>query len=588
MKAIFNSVILLSLYITVNGQTPAKRLQIGDQVPDVIIPKVVNYKTNQVRISDFAGKVLILDYWFTGCKPCIASWPKLLDLQAQFADQVQILLVNPMQDQSIVNGFIEDWQQRSGREFTLPSVTSDTVLSRILPPSGYPTVVWIDGQGIVKAVTDGIDLSEDNIKAVLSNEDIGTKTLVETSNFLDPSLPLYVNGNGSSGIALEWTSSISKYDERIRGCTALNANSSGYYITLTHTAVLPMIMLAYGQGPYERDINNYIRLARSRLRLDVNNPDRVMSHVGGIFQTRNIYNYQLLSAQPRTMDELRTMMRQDIERYFNLELEVKRVTTECLVLTAEDTTLISDFKKKERPMYWSRIPGELTLIDVSTENFIGYLTDYIGGDYSVYPVVDETSFNGLMDITFEDETVLDDYERLGEYLYDKYKMKLEKKPCETEIVIVRDSETYRPETGRLSAEEEYVRVREAERSAILQAYLAGRWDEYLQRAIPLVNTYLQDDFKELQHYAWEFCKVDAITDTESLNQAIAWARRSVELNSTFSPYNQGVLAALLLKTGDRKQGIVEARKALKTMEIIEETTDVTLYLRQKLAEIGEK
>lgn len=589
MKTIFTNIILLCLYITVNSQTAIKRLQIGDQVPDVTVTNVVNYQADQVKISDFAGKILILDYWFTGCKPCIASWPKLLDLQAKFADQIQILLVNPMENKTAVERFIKNWQQRSGVAFTLPSVTSDTVLSRILPPSGYPTVVWLDGNGIFKAVTDGIDLNEDNINAILNNEDIGTKKLVETSSFLDPSMPLYVNGNGGSGNTLEWTSSISRFDDGIPGYTALSADSSGYYITITHAAIHPLIMFAYGQGPYpERAISNYIRLATSRIQYEISNPERVMPYVDGFPQTQNIYNYQLLSAQPKTVDQLRSMMRQDIERYFDLELELKRITTECLVLTAEDTTLISDFNRVRNPRYMTYKPGELVLEDVAVDDFIGYLTEYVGADYNVYPVVDETGFKGLMDITFDDKEILSDYRKMSEYLYDRYKMKIEKKPYETEVVIVRDAKSYRPDTKPLSEEEEYIRVREAERSIIQQAYLNQRWKEYQQRAIPFVNKYLQDDFKELQEYAWEFCKAEAITDGESLKQAVAWARRSVELDSTYSPRNQGILAALLLKLGDKKQGLVAAKKALKTMEIIEETTDVTLYLQKKLAEIGEK
>lgn len=583
MKSIAIRFIFLCTALTTVAQSTIQRLKIGEKVPDVTVPNIVNYKSSQIKISDFDGKILILDYWFTGCKPCIASWPKLQKLQEQFIDQIQILLVNPLENNVTVEGFIKNWQKRSGTDFTLPSVTSDNLLNQMLPPAGYPTVIWIDRKGVFKAATDGVDLNEENIQAVLDNLEIGSKTLVQNSKFIDLSIPLYINGNGGHGNTLIWTSSLSGYSEEIAPYFAINSDSSGYYITATCHAIEPLIMSAYGRGPFKnRRINNYIRFSTSRIRYEVSDKQKFKPYEGSILQIQNLYNYQILSSVPKTVDELRAAMQEDLQRYFDLDLELTKVFTDCLILTAEDTTLISDFKDEERPRYWSMNSGELSLINVSTDNFIGYLTEFMGGDYNIYPIVDETGFKGLMDIRFEDETIISDYQKLSEYLYKRYKMKLEKEFHETEVLIVRERNGNMFGEGKITAREQYVQERETERGAIQQAYLNQQWDEYQRMAIPFVSKYFQDDFRELQRYAWEFCKSEAITDKQSLQQAIGWARRSVELNSTFSPYNQGVLAALLLKSGDKKNGMIEAKKALKTMDVIEEITDVTLYLQDKI------
>ncbi|OQY26658.1 MAG: hypothetical protein B6244_12895 [Candidatus Cloacimonetes bacterium 4572_55] len=42
---------------------------------------------NDVKLSDFAGKVVILDFWDTWCPPCKAEIPHFVELQKEYGDQ---------------------------------------------------------------------------------------------------------------------------------------------------------------------------------------------------------------------------------------------------------------------------------------------------------------------------------------------------------------------------------------------------------------------------------------------------------------------------------------------------------------------
>src|SRR6185436_14027231 len=86
--------LLLSNYIGITQTPKYGSLRIGDLVPDVAVSNVLNYPGGKVRLSDFRGKVVILDFWNTGCAPCIAAMPKMQHLQEQFDDKIQILLVD--------------------------------------------------------------------------------------------------------------------------------------------------------------------------------------------------------------------------------------------------------------------------------------------------------------------------------------------------------------------------------------------------------------------------------------------------------------------------------------------------------------
>ncbi|MCP2028722.1 thiol-disulfide isomerase/thioredoxin [Flavobacterium sp. HSC-32F16] len=54
-----------------------------------------NMEGKEVKLSDYRGKVVVLDFWATWCGPCKASFPKMQELVAQYKDKdVAFLFIN--------------------------------------------------------------------------------------------------------------------------------------------------------------------------------------------------------------------------------------------------------------------------------------------------------------------------------------------------------------------------------------------------------------------------------------------------------------------------------------------------------------
>ena len=77
---------LLGLYLTTFAAEPQKTPMAA---PDW---QLQNLEGQPVKLSDFKGKVVLLNFWATWCPPCREEIPDLVSLQQQYAAQGLVVL----------------------------------------------------------------------------------------------------------------------------------------------------------------------------------------------------------------------------------------------------------------------------------------------------------------------------------------------------------------------------------------------------------------------------------------------------------------------------------------------------------------
>lgn len=79
-----------------------------DKAPDFTL-KSVDGKT--IKLSDYKGKVVIIDFWATWCPPCRKGIPDLISIQKEFKDKVVIIGISLDREKTIkdVPGFAKDY-----------------------------------------------------------------------------------------------------------------------------------------------------------------------------------------------------------------------------------------------------------------------------------------------------------------------------------------------------------------------------------------------------------------------------------------------------------------------------------------------
>ena len=144
--------VLLILAGLALSQTPLVRFspapRIGSRMLDFTLPATTG---ESVSTTEFAGKVLIVNFWATWCVPCRQEMPALQETyDAHRAHGLVLLGVDYGEDRDQVVNYARE----IGVSFPL-LLDRDTAVGQRYRVQGLPTTVFVDRQGIIRDVVVG-------------------------------------------------------------------------------------------------------------------------------------------------------------------------------------------------------------------------------------------------------------------------------------------------------------------------------------------------------------------------------------------------------------------------------------------------
>jgi len=161
--------------------TPAAPVRTRDSRPSLLAAGTlapdftVNDKVGKlVKLSDYKGKIVVLDFWATWCGPCQMSLPHTNEVAKQFADKgVVVLAVCVSDTQAAFDGWLPQHPEYDAITFAFDPAKRGGPLGSgpLYHVSGIPTqyVIGKDGKVIVSFVGYGgptTDLADAITKAV--------------------------------------------------------------------------------------------------------------------------------------------------------------------------------------------------------------------------------------------------------------------------------------------------------------------------------------------------------------------------------------------------------------------------------------
>jgi len=100
-------------------------------------------RRNPVKLADYKGKVILINFWSVNCPPCVAELPSLEELYKTYGDKVVFLFVS-YDSPSKALRFLEQ------KGIDIPVYFPATSIPGPLRSSVIPTTIVIDREGTIR------------------------------------------------------------------------------------------------------------------------------------------------------------------------------------------------------------------------------------------------------------------------------------------------------------------------------------------------------------------------------------------------------------------------------------------------------
>ncbi len=128
----------------------------GSLAPDF---EISDFDGARHRLSDFRGTPVYVNFWATWCIPCQVELPEQQELLERHKDELTIITVNRAEPLGRAEAFFNNIEKLNGEpgiSFTVNGLDPDDTLYNEYRGLGMPVSVFIDANGVVTLVHNGL------------------------------------------------------------------------------------------------------------------------------------------------------------------------------------------------------------------------------------------------------------------------------------------------------------------------------------------------------------------------------------------------------------------------------------------------
>ena len=150
-KLVIPAVVLLVAFIAFAGYilvttdtTRTPRVAAGDPAPDIALTGAFG---GEGLLSDYQGRVILLNFWATWCAPCVTEMPDMQRLYEQLGDEHFEIIAVSLDHEGA--GVVQRFAERHRLTFTL-AIDPEGRSEQAYRLTGLPETYIIDADGIVR------------------------------------------------------------------------------------------------------------------------------------------------------------------------------------------------------------------------------------------------------------------------------------------------------------------------------------------------------------------------------------------------------------------------------------------------------
>lgn len=131
---------------------PNARPAPGNPAPNFLLP---DYDRLAVRLDEFKGKAVFLNFWASWCGPCEREMPAIIDIAQRFPDDVVVLAVNRGEGKGTATGWTRAHRFPEDMDNFIWLLDPREDVVREYNVGGMPQSFFIDRTGIIRFHSQG-------------------------------------------------------------------------------------------------------------------------------------------------------------------------------------------------------------------------------------------------------------------------------------------------------------------------------------------------------------------------------------------------------------------------------------------------
>ncbi|NQD72100.1 TlpA family protein disulfide reductase [Sphingobacterium shayense] len=324
-----------------DGRAKITPLQVGDKLPDYIWQQEIDLhyfdgSSKTISFSDLKGKVILFDFWSTGCPSCIAGFPKMEEYQKKYSDDLVVVLVNSKRNKEtperIANRF-KVYKEVYGYTPVLPSILDDTLFTSLFPHNSIPNNTFINKDGVYLGSSMGGKFSQEQLQSIITT---GTTDIIHNGIFRN-------QGNRKNVPPLVDTANIDFF----HGFIEYQPHYLSAELELSHKnghsffQKVNFDFLSFCNDAFKKEIKGF---SISDFVFEDQIANDILQRIFLKDRNHEAFCYQLFSKDSIGEEELLRIHREDFLQYF--KIGVKRQTSEIDTYVLELTDAFSKIETK--------------------------------------------------------------------------------------------------------------------------------------------------------------------------------------------------------------------------------------------------
>jgi peroxiredoxin len=115
------------------------------------------------RLSELRGRIVVLNFWFTSCAPCVQEIPELNELVREYKSKPVVFLAMTFNNEDQIRTFVKK------HTFHYNLLPNSAEIDKKFHVNLWPTSIVIDSEGYIKLIVNSGPQIQEELRSVMNS-----------------------------------------------------------------------------------------------------------------------------------------------------------------------------------------------------------------------------------------------------------------------------------------------------------------------------------------------------------------------------------------------------------------------------------